>query len=496
MLLDLIQDKKTLQISYWGEGGKTFIDTIEIKDEDFFEYVTSPKDNKKDVLCKDVKNWNGQRVYKHQLDPRKDKLNRYRLYEIVDALSEEQKEKIFSYNIPELFYIDIENKLQDGKPNPENPDKPITVIGICCPNDTIMVLSGGYNLTQKQQADIQKRIDEHFSQMKRHFKFVFRYFETEYDMLYFFLNFLVPKMACMTGWNYEDYDWVYITNRAKLIKIDPTISSPCRRMTGQSERPAHVGLIDYLKAYKKWTWNTNENYRLDTIGEKLIGIKKVQHAENLDDMLNNDFEKYVYYNAIDCCLVKLIHEACNAVTCGLTTSWLGHIRAMDCFSTTYIPENLLRETFREQGRVLAVDPNKKKGEKGEKYEGAFVKQPVPGLHKYCTCNDYASLYPSLMRQFNIGPETLVTLLPENNEELKQEWRDKGYIVCSSGAVYQKEDGNLKNIITDLYFKRKAYKKTSFKYTQNYYDLKDLVHNNASDEEILEYLEKNGLNEIE
>ena len=298
MLLDLIQDKKTLQISYWGEGGKTFIDTIELKDEDFFEYVTSPKDNKKDVLCKDVRNWNGQMVYKHCLDPRKDKLNRYRLYEIVDALPEEQKEKIFSYNIPELFYIDIENKLQDGKPNPENPDKPITVIGICCPNDTIMVLSGGYNLTKKQQTDIQKRIDEHFSQIKRKFKFVFRYFETEYDMLYFFLKFLVPKMACMTGWNYEDYDWVYIINRAKLLKIDHTLSFPCRRMTGQSERPAHVGLIDYLKAYKKWTWNTNENYRLDTIGEKLVGIKKVQHAENLDDMLNNDFEKYVYYNAI------------------------------------------------------------------------------------------------------------------------------------------------------------------------------------------------------
>ena len=58
MLLDLIQDKKTLQISYWGEGGKTFIDTIAIRDEDFFEYVTSPKDPRKDVLCKDVLNWN------------------------------------------------------------------------------------------------------------------------------------------------------------------------------------------------------------------------------------------------------------------------------------------------------------------------------------------------------------------------------------------------------------------------------------------------------
>ena len=93
MLLDLIQDKKTLQISYWGDGGKTFIDTVEIKDEDFFEYLTSPKDNKKDVLCKDVRNWNGQKVYKHQLDPRKDRLNRYRLYEIVDSLPEEQKQK-------------------------------------------------------------------------------------------------------------------------------------------------------------------------------------------------------------------------------------------------------------------------------------------------------------------------------------------------------------------------------------------------------------------
>ena len=82
------------------------------------------------------------------------------------CLPEEQKEKIFSYNIPELFFIDIENKLQDGKPNPENPDKPITVIGICCPNDTIMVLSGGYNLTNKSR-QIYRRIDEHFSQIKR-----------------------------------------------------------------------------------------------------------------------------------------------------------------------------------------------------------------------------------------------------------------------------------------------------------------------------------------
>ena len=488
MLLDILQDRNNLQVSYWGADGKTHIEIIKIPDEEQFVWLTSSKD-KTDLKVKNVHNWNGKTVYKHRINPFNEKLNRYRQYEILDSQPDDVKERIFSYNLPEIFFIDIENQQQEGKPNPEKPDKPVTVIGICCPNDTVMVLSGGYNLTEKEQESIQKRIDEHFEQVHRHFKFVFRYFKSEYDLLYFFFSMLIPKMAMMTGWNFEDYDWRYLYNRAKLLGIDPTLASPTRILTGQVDRPAHVGLIDYLKAYKKWTWNSNENYRLDTIGEKLCKIKKVQHSESLDDMLNNNFEKYVYYNAIDCCLVKLIHEACNALTCGLTTAWLGRIKAMDCFSTTYIPENLLRSSFYGEHKVLGVDPFAKK-KVGEKYEGAFVKQPIPGLHKYCTCNDYASLYPSLMRQFNIGPETLVTLLSETDEALKQQWRDKGYIVCASGAVFQKEDGHLKKIITDLYFKRKAYKKTSFKFTQIYYDLKDLKHANASPEEIEDYLNKN------
>lgn len=496
MLLDVIQNKTNLEISYWGDDHKTHIEIVPIHEDDWYVWLTEPV-NKKDEPGGTVKNWNKDKVWKHRLNLTnpKETLNRYRMYEIVDNLPEEKKEKIFSYNLPEMFFIDIENMMQDGKPDPEKADKPITVIGVCCPNDTIMVLSAGKNLTQKQIGEIQTQIDDHFKQVNRKFKFVFRCFNKEYDLLYFFLKNLVPNMAMITGWNVEDYDWRYIINRAKQLEIDIEISSPTHRMSGKTERPTHVGLIDYLKAYKKWTWNSNENYKLDYIGEKLCGIKKVQHSESLDDMWNNNFQKYVYYNAIDCGLVKLIHEKCNALTCGITTAWLGHIRAMDCFSTTYIPENLLRIKFAEQGRVLAVSPKPKKKGDGEKYEGAFVKQPIPGLHKYCTCNDYASLYPSLMRQFNIGPETLVKMLPENDEELKQQWRDKGYIVCASGAVYEKEDGNLKKIITDLYFKRKAYKKTSFKYTQCYYDLKDLMHNGASQADIEDYMKKNDLGDM-
>lgn len=491
MLLDIVQDEKNLQVSYWGDDNKTHIEVIKIPNDENYLWLTTPKD-KKDEKSKVMKNWNGKPVYKHYIDLKKEKLNRYRMYEILDSMSDEFKEKVFSYNLPELFFIDIENKMQEGKPNPEKPNKPITIIGVCCPNDTVMVLSGGYNLTNKEIDNIQKRIDEHFISVSRHFKFVFKYFKSEHDMLYFFFKNLIPKMAMMTGWNVEDYDWRYLFNRAKELDIDPTLASPSRRMTGQVDRPTHVGLIDYLKAYKKWTWNTNENYKLDTIGEKIVGIKKVQHSESLDDMLENDFEKYVFYNAIDCCLVKLIHEKCNAITCGLTTAWLGRIKAMDCFSTTYIPENLLRASYHKENLVLGVDITPKKKGDGEKYAGAFVKQPIPGLHKFCTCNDYASLYPTLMRQFNIGPETLVCVLNENDIEGKKEWMNKGYIVCASGAVYKKEDGHLKKIITDLYFKRKSYKKTSFKFTQNMYDLKEMLKNSIPFEEIEDYLKKNNL----
>ena len=150
MLLDIIQDKSNLQVSYWGSDGKTHIEVIKIPDEEQYIWVTNQKD-KTDLKFKGIHNWNGKAVYKHRVDPQREKLNRYRQYEILDSQPDELKEKIFSYNLPELFFIDIENEMQEGKPNPEKPDKPITVIGVCCPNDTVMVLSGGYNLTEKEQ---------------------------------------------------------------------------------------------------------------------------------------------------------------------------------------------------------------------------------------------------------------------------------------------------------------------------------------------------------
>ena len=131
MLLDILQTGKNIQVSYWGPDHKTHIEVFKIPDSESYIWLTSPK-TKGDDKSKDVKNWNGQPVYKHKIDINKEKLNKYRLYEIIDGMDDDVKNRIFEYNLPEMFFIDIENRLsEDGKVDPERANEAITIIGIC-----------------------------------------------------------------------------------------------------------------------------------------------------------------------------------------------------------------------------------------------------------------------------------------------------------------------------------------------------------------------------
>ena len=91
MLLDILQDRNNLQVSYWGSDGKTHIEVIKIPDDEQYIWVTNQKD-KTDLKVKNVHNWNGKPVYKHRVDPQREKLNRYRQYEILDSQPDELKE--------------------------------------------------------------------------------------------------------------------------------------------------------------------------------------------------------------------------------------------------------------------------------------------------------------------------------------------------------------------------------------------------------------------
>jgi DNA polymerase elongation subunit (family B) len=142
----------------------------------------------------------------------------------------------------------------------------------------------------------------------------------------------------------------------------------------------------------------------------------------------------------------------------LTIANLCRISIYKAASPVAVTESLLCRKFLDKGQVMAKDweasPNKVNGQ----YAGAYVKQPEVGMHRGVACFDFASLYPSIMRQLNVSPDSFIRKVDPNNADAEK--RDDR-IVSVTGAVYRKDESILKNILTDLYNQRRTYKKKYF-----------------------------------
>jgi DNA polymerase elongation subunit (family B) len=138
-----------------------------------------------------------------------------------------------------------------------------------------------------------------------------------------------------------------------------------------------------------------------------------------------------------------------------------NVPALTAFSSTKSIDIVQAEYLYRENKVFPV--TKRDIEKKE-YEGAFVFQPVPGIYNNVYCLDYASLYPTTMRQFNISPDTLLfkdkNHVPKDNE-----------IKCTNGCVYTNEfEGFIPKILTDYFAKRKEYKKKMVAAQKEKYEL--------------------------
>lgn len=153
------------------------------------------------------------------------------------------------------------------------------------------------------------------------YKFEFRYFPTEREMLEDYIDFITPITA-MSGWNFLGFDWLYIYNRCKINNIDIERISPTRTFTNfkitpraggktiNVKVPMHKIIYDYLLVYKTWdmTIQPKENNTLDFVAEKALGIKKVNHPWGFKEFYEEHFKEYVFYNCIDTILVEHIDK--------------------------------------------------------------------------------------------------------------------------------------------------------------------------------------------
>jgi len=129
-------------------------------------------------------------------------------------------------------------------------------------------------------------------------------------------------------------------------------------------------------------------------------------------------------------------------------------------SPVAVTEAIMARKLAEQGMRIGSE-EKIDGQKDGQYAGAFVKEPILGFYEGVSAFDFASLYPSIMRQFNISPDAYIEKIYKS--EIEERRKDKEVIVCDNGVVYKTEDSILRKILSDLYAQRKDYKKTSYEY---------------------------------
>jgi DNA polymerase elongation subunit (family B) len=462
MLLDIEQRENELIVSYYNREGKVDFKRYPISQFENW-VVTDEKDRYKHP---EILNWDGRPVKKN----RSRSYNKFSLIYFMDNLPEKDREEIFEFNVPRTYFVDIETEIVDGFPKPEEAKSRILTFSIITPERKAIVL-GLDDLSSEQIASIEKDTNDHFEGYDQDWEFSYYKFKNEYDMLYNFLHKFLPKFPMMTGWNFINYDWQYIVNRCKHLQIDLTEVAITGSLDRNDSRPLHMGILDYMQLYDKYdrSVKVKESNTLDYVSGQVLNVKKIKYQGGLQDLYENDFKKYVFYNVVDSILVYYIDEKLKSMEVLLTLATITKMPLYKAASPVAMTEALIARKLVAQNKRVGVEYDKEDSQKDGKYAGAFVKEPISGYYSGVSAFDFASLYPSIMRQFNISPDSYVEMIPTT--QINSRRKDESVIVCENGVVYEKEDSILKKILSDLYAQRKQYKKTSYDYYEKARELK-------------------------
>ena len=303
----------------------------------------------------------------------------------------------------------------------------------------------------------------------------YRVFWTEQEMLEDFVKWWCSNTPdIITGWNCNLYDIPYICRRIERVlgdkwqkSLSPWNKVNMREVYIQGRRNLAydilgVSILDYLDLYRKFTYTNQESYRLEHIATVELGEGKLDHSEfeNFKDFYTEHWQKFVEYNLKDVDLVHRLEKKMKLLELAVTMAYDAKVNFEDVYSQVRTWDTLIYNYLKE--RKICVPP-RQESKKDDKYAGAYVKEPVPGLYDWVVSFDLNSLYPHLIMEYNISPETLVpTRYPSIsvdkilNDEITI---DSEYCVAANGAQYRKDiHGFLPQMMQKIYDERKIYKK--------------------------------------
>ncbi|QAY01225.1 core DNA polymerase of replisome [Aeromonas phage ZPAH1] len=245
--------------------------------------------------------------------------------------------------------------------------------------------------------------------------------ESEKDVLVKFLQFFVTNTPhYLSGWNSEFFDIPYVIGRIKKVLGERFIHklSPFGETTQVISKDDNdddvvtyviqgVNCVDFMAAYKKFTFTTRPNYKLDTIAECELGINKVEMPYKTYLMFaTKDPQTYIDYAIRDVEIIKKLEERLSLIFLIASVSYYAGINAPDVFSPLKTWDAIIYNSLLAEHVII---PENKHAQRS-KFAGAFVKEPKPGLYEWLLSFDLTSLYPHIIMSENISPETLVDQL--------------------------------------------------------------------------------------
>ena len=387
---------------------------------------------------------------------------------LYQYIAEQHPEEEIRYDVSKIrvFTIDIETAAENGFPNIETADQEILAISIKDSYTGRIVVFGARPFDNKDSM-----VD-------------YMHFRSEETMLMAFLQYWNENCPdVVTGWNVQLFDIPYIARRIDRIlgeKFTKTLS-PWKLISSREivikgrkqiayDLPG-ISTLDYFDLYRKFTYTNQESYRLDHIAFVELGQKKLDHSEfdTFKEFYENDWQKFIEYNIHDVRLVDRLDDKMKLIELAFTMAYDAKVNYEDVFSQVRMWDNYIYVELLK--RKIAIPP-KKEATKDAKYAGAYVKEPKPGFYDWVVSFDLNSLYPHLIMQYNISPETLqdarhssvtVDKILEKQVEI-----DGEFAVCANGAQYSKDkDGFLPQMMKKMYDSRVIFKKKMIEAKKQY-----------------------------
>tara|TARA_B100001094_G_C18195588_1_gene810588 strand:+ start:3937 stop:6441 length:2505 start_codon:yes stop_codon:yes gene_type:complete len=374
----------------------------------------------------------------------------------------------FKRNIINVVSFDIEVASDEGFPYPSDANQPVISIALKSSLKNIYYVWGlnDYDKSKSKHNISYIKCDSEAELLKS-----FIEYWSEFDR--------TPDI--ITGWNVRFFDIPYLINRTYKILGAEYVKrfSPWGQVDHRTVRKHNkendtyilkgIETLDYYDLFLKfgYTYGPQESYRLDHIANVVLGEKKLSYEDygSLRNLYKENHQLFIDYNIKDVELIERLEEKMGLITLALTIAYKGGVNFNDTFGVTSIWDSIIYRSLNSQNTVAQIETNHDRVK--TTFAGAYVKDPQVGIHDWVVSFDLNSLYPNLIVEYNMSPETLTHTGHDFKSDVDHYLNEKTDTLkaiefnvtrAANGSTYSKKsEGMIPKIIIDYYEERKSVK---------------------------------------